>query len=81
MHSHVLTWKGQRQTLFTTFLRNKFSPLSGKFNSIVLPLVTALPNGNTDEEPPRHGKWSGQHIPVETSVDNNDGDLRQTGVT
>ena len=44
-------------------------------------LVTALPNGNADEEPPRHGKWSGRRVPVETSVDNNDGDLRQTGVT
>ena len=37
MHSHVLTWKGQRQTLSTTFLRSKFSPLSRKFSSIVLP--------------------------------------------
>ncbi len=44
-------------------------------------LVTALPNGNADEEPLRHGKWSGGRVPVETSVDNNDGDLRQTGVT
>jgi hypothetical protein len=38
MHSHVLTWKGQRQTLFTTCLRSKFSPVSWKFNSIELPL-------------------------------------------
>ena len=37
MHSHVLTCKGQRQTLFTTFLRSEFSPESRKFNSIVLP--------------------------------------------
>ncbi len=44
-------------------------------------LVRALPNGNVDEEPPRHGKWSGRRVPVETSADNNDGDLRQTGVT
>ncbi len=44
-------------------------------------LVTALPNGNADEERPRRGKWSGRRVPMETSVDNNDGDLRQTGVT
>ena len=32
MHSHVLTWKGRRQTLIS-----EFSPVSRKFNSIVLP--------------------------------------------
>ena len=37
MHSHVLTWKGRRQTLFTTFFISEFSPVSRKFNSIVLP--------------------------------------------
>ena len=37
MHSHVLTWKGRRQASFTTFLRNEFSPVSRKFNAIVLP--------------------------------------------
>ena len=36
MHSYVLTWKGRRQTLFTT------SPVSRKFNSIVLPYKTRL---------------------------------------
>ena len=43
-------------------------------------MVKALPTGNEDDEPQQHGKWSGQCIPVETSVDKDDGDPMQTVV-
>ena len=43
-------------------------------------MVIALPNGNADDEPQRHGKWSWRRLPVETSVDKSDAEPSQTGV-
>ncbi len=43
-------------------------------------MVIALPNGNADDEPQRHGKWSGRRLPVETSIDKSDAEPSQTGV-
>ena len=43
-------------------------------------LVIALPNGNADEELPWRWNWLAHHHQVETSVDNGDGEVSQTGV-